>query len=437
MVIEDLKGLLKDKNIIYDIFYEEGHQESFQYRGDEPYSCEKKETRGVGLRVIKDGRIGFSSTSDFSKLKELVDTALTLSFYGEKVNIKLPWEKDLPEVKTISNKTSLIKSEKLCSMAEELISLIKEKEPEVKIDLSIEKEYQYVRLANSEGFDASYEKIILGFGFDGLLVLEDGITWLSDFYNLSENPELDFKRVSEDFCQLIKIAKKKVKINTGEYKVILMPIPAAHFCSILFVGANGKQLEKNATPLIDKEGKQIAPTFLNIVDDGIYPFGYNTSPFDGDGIKRRSTKVIENGIFSNFLFDLVTAQKLNRKSTGNSDRSYGNMPRIQATNIYVEPSSDYPLTKIIKDVNNGIIIYYMLGAGQSNVLAGEFNWVINLGFKIENGEIIGRIKDCMFAGNLYEYLNKIILIGSEIKDLGNYYLPPIVLDKCKIVTKGI
>ncbi|MEO0105072.1 MAG: DNA gyrase modulator, partial [candidate division WOR-3 bacterium] len=258
MVIEDLKELLKDKNIIYDIFYEEGHQESFQFRGDEPYSCEKKERRGVGLRVIKDGRIGFSSTSDFSKLKELVDTALTLSFYGEKVNIKLPWEKDLPEVKTISNKTSLIKSEKLYSMAVELISLIKEKEPEVKIDLSIEKEYQYVRLANSEGFDASYEKIILGFGFDGLLVLEDGITWLSDFYNLSENPELDLKKVSEDFCQLIKIAKRKVKINTGEYKVILMPIPAAHFFSILFVGANGKQLEKNATPLVDKEGKQIA-----------------------------------------------------------------------------------------------------------------------------------------------------------------------------------
>ncbi|MEO0105204.1 MAG: metallopeptidase TldD-related protein, partial [candidate division WOR-3 bacterium] len=219
------------------------------------------------------------------------------------------------------------------------------------------------------------------------------------------------------------------------YKVILMPIPAAHFFSILFVGANGKQLEKNATPLVDKEGKQIAPAFLNIVDNGIYPFGYNTAPFDGDGIKRRSTKVIENGIFSNFLFDLITAQKLNRKSTGNSERSYESMPRIQATNIYVEPSQDYPLTKIIKEIKEGIIVYYMLGAGQSNVLAGEFNWVINLGFKIENGEIIGRIKDCMFAGNLYEYLNKIILIGSEIKDLGNYFLPPIVLDKCKIVSK--
>lgn len=435
MIIEDLKELLKDKNVIYDIFYEEGHSEIFQFRGDEPYSCEKKEKKGVGLRVIKDGRIGFSSTSDFSKLKELVNTALALSFYGEKVDIKLPLEKTLPEVKIVSNSASLIKSEKLFSMGEELISLIKEKEPEIKIDLSIEKEYQYVRLTNSEGFDSSYEKIILGFGFDGLLVLEDGITWVSDFYNLSENPFLDLKKVSEDFLKVIKISKKKIKINTNKYKVILMPLPAAHFFSILFVGANGKQLEKKSTPLSDKEGKPIAPSFLNIIDDGIYPFGYNTSPFDGDGIKRRRTKVIENGIFCNFLFDLITAKKLNRESTGNSDRSYESMPRIQASNIYVEPSKDYPLSRIVKEIKDGIIVYSLLGGGQSNVLAGEFNWVINLGFKIENGEIIGRIKDCMFAGNLYEYLNKIILIGSEIKDLGNYYVPPIVLDDCKIVAK--
>ncbi|MCS7250519.1 MAG: TldD/PmbA family protein [candidate division WOR-3 bacterium] len=435
MVIEDLKELLKDKGVIYDIFYEKSHNESFKFRGDEPYSSEKKEKRGVGLRVVKNGKIGFSSTSDFSKLKELVDTALTLSFYGEKVDIKLPLEKDLPEVKTVSNKTSLIKGEKLFSMGEEMISLIKEKEPEVKIDLSIEKEYYYARLVNSEGFDSDYEKIILEFDLSGLLVLEDGLIWFYDFYNLSENPELDLKKVSEEFSQLIKVAKKRVKINTGEYKIILMPLPAAYFFSILFVGANGKQLEKKSTPLIDKEGKEIAPSFLNIIDDGTYPFGFNTSPFDGDGIKRRKTKVIENGVFCNFLFDLTTAKKLNRESTGNGERSYEVIPTIQATNIYIEPSKDYPLARIIKEIKDGIIVYYMLGGGQSNVLAGEFNWVINLGFKIEDGEIIGRIKDCMFAGNLYEYLNKIILIGSEIKDLGNYFVPPIVLDKCKIVSK--
>jgi len=436
MVWEDLKALLKNKGVAYDIFYEEKVKEIFQFRQDQPYSCEKTERRGVGLRVIKDGRIGFSATSDFNKLKQLVDTAITLSFYGERIPLKLPNEKDLPEVKTVANKTSLIKSEKLFSLGEELIALIKEKEPEIKIDLAIEKENCYGRLLNSEGFDAFYERLTLELSFEGLLVLEEGLVWLYDFYNLSENPDLDLKKVAENFSLLAKLAKKKAQISTGEYSVILLPFPAAHFFSLLFVGANGKQLEKQATPLINKEGKKIAPEFLNVIDDGTYPFGFNTSPFDGDGIKRQKTKVIENGIFCNFLFDLTTAQKLGRKSTGNGERSYESLPRIQATNICLLPASDYSLERMIKNINEGILIFSMLGAGQSNVLAGEFNWVINLGFKIEKGELVGKIKDCMFAGNFYEYLNRILLIGSEVKDLGNYFLPPILLEKCKIVAKN-
>ena len=55
----------------------------------------------------------------------------------------------------------------------------------------------------------------------------------------------------------------------------------------------------------------------------------------------------------------------------------------------------------------------MLGGGQSNILAGEFSVNIDLGYLIENGEIVGRVKDCMFAGNVFDVFNNIVAIGDK------------------------
>ncbi|MBE7446605.1 MAG: hypothetical protein HS132_15780 [Planctomycetia bacterium] len=66
----------------------------------------------------------------------------------------------------------------------------------------------------------------------------------------------------------------------------------------------------------------------------------------------------------------------------------------------------------------------VLGGGQSNILAGEFSVNVDLGYLIENGEIVGRVKDCMIAGNVFEEFNNIVAIGNKAEWQGSTKVPP-------------
>ena len=55
----------------------------------------------------------------------------------------------------------------------------------------------------------------------------------------------------------------------------------------------------------------------------------------------------------------------------------------------------------------------LIGFGQSNVLNGDFSCNVGLGYRIRNGEIVGRVKDTMIAGNIYELLGGNVELSSD------------------------
>ena len=74
---------------------------------------------------------------------------------------------------------------------------------------------------------------------------------------------------------------------------------------------------------------------------------------------------------------------------------------------------DTAATEIFEGVKEGVLVEQLLGAGQGNELGGDFRANLSLGFLIEKGEVIGRVKDTMISGNVYETLNNVEEISSE------------------------
>ena len=73
---------------------------------------------------------------------------------------------------------------------------------------------------------------------------------------------------------------------------------------------------------------------------------------------------------------------------------------------------------MVKDVEEGLVIEYLMGASQGNVLSGDFSGNVLLGYKIENGKIVGRVKDTKVSGNIYRILKDIAAIGSDVRWVG-------------------
>jgi PmbA protein len=92
---------------------------------------------------------------------------------------------------------------------------------------------------------------------------------------------------------------------------------------------------------------------------------------------------------------------------------------------------------MVSGMKEGLVIDELMGAEQGNIMGGDFGGNILLGYKVENGEIVGRVKDAMLSGNIYNVFKQQIEIGNEIRDVdGIMRTPPIYCPSLPISTRG-
>ena len=98
---------------------------------------------------------------------------------------------------------------------------------------------------------------------------------------------------------------------------------------------------------------------------------------------------------------------------------------------------DTSFEKMLRDIKEGLMVEQLMGASQTNVLGGEFSGNVLLGYKIENGEIVGRVKDTVVSGNIYKILEKLIGIGSEARWIGSaIFTPALCCSNLTVASKG-
>jgi PmbA protein len=82
---------------------------------------------------------------------------------------------------------------------------------------------------------------------------------------------------------------------------------------------------------------------------------------------------------------------------------------------------------MVQDIKEGLVIEQLMGAEQGNILGGEFSGNVLLGYKIESGKLVGRVKNTMVSGNIYQVLKDIAAFGKESKWVGGWVLTPHIL----------
>ena len=153
-----------------------------------------------------------------------------------------------------------------------------------------------------------------------------------------------------------------------------------------------------------------------------------SSPSDDEGVPSRRLPLVENGKVGTFLYDLQTAGLAGVQSTGSGERGLGSLPG-PSSGVLLVGEGGMTLDQMIADTRDGLIVEALLGAGQGNVLGGDFNANVLLGYKVENGNVVGRVKNTMISGNAYKALNNLLAIGSEGRWVrGGLFAPAIALE---------
>jgi len=90
----------------------------------------------------------------------------------------------------------------------------------------------------------------------------------------------------------------------------------------------------------------------------------------------------------------------------------------------------------VKSIDRGIIIEGALGAHSGNIPNGDLSIGANPALYIENGEILGQVKDVMVAGNIYEMFKNVIDVSDTLYFSYSGLMPAILFDDVSVSTKG-
>ncbi len=186
---------------------------------------------------------------------------------------------------------------------------------------------------------------------------------------------------------------------------------------VLFHEACGHGLEadlvgKNASVFANRVGEQVANPSVTIVDDGTMPTEWGAYAFDDEGRPGQRNTLIENGILTDYMWDLLRARKAGRASSGNGRRqSYQYLPMVRMTNTYLGNGTDDP-DDIIASTQRGVFVA-QLGGGQVNTATGDFVFGMTEAYLIENGEITAPLREGNLIGNGPEVLTLIDALGND------------------------
>ena len=175
---------------------------------------------------------------------------------------------------------------------------------------------------------------------------------------------------------------------------------------------------------------------ITVWDDPTTPYVPGSRAFDDEGVPAARFPLVREGVIANFFYDLQTAGQAGAATTGSANRGLASLPGPGASVIIIEPG-DTTFADMIAGHQKALVVESFLGAGQGNILGGDFSANVLLGYAVENGEVTGRVKDTMVAGNVYAILEALGALGSEPEWVGgSLQIPALCCNGVSVSSKG-
>jgi PmbA protein len=434
--LEDILARAKKVADEAEVFLVSSKETPVGFEANRLKMLETRETTSLSLRIVRDGRIGFASTTRLDDPQALVDMAVETAQFGAEARFILPAAQRYPQIEVYDPEVEGIATEDMVEIGDSLIARVRSHTPELVCEAGVTKSVGRVNILNSRGGEASYRKSFFTISIEGTLIRDTDMLFVGEV-DSSCHPIGEFKAIADSVIKQLELAKRPASVSSGRLPVVLTPkgVRSAFFTP-LTLAFNGRMVVEGASPLVGRQGERLFDDRLSLWDDATIDYRPASRPFDDEGVPSQRAPLIEKGVVANFLYDLQTAALAGSRSTGSGNRARGGMPTPSVSALVIE-EGDATFEDMIRDMKEGLVVEVLIGAEQGNVLGGEFSGNILLGYKVENGESVGRVKDTMVSGNVYDILKELVAIGGEAKWVGGTLkTPALYLPGLAVASKG-
>ena len=439
--MDKLLEALKNKVDQAEVYRRQARTIPIEFRSGKLESLKSKETEGIALRVIANGRLGFSTTTDVADPSVLSNAAIAAAAFGEEAGFSFSDDNPAPRDDVYDKEIADVSEEALVALGKNVIGKLRDADTQVDINLSLTKTIQTVAIKNTSGLNVEEERTHISLSAEIGKTSKGDIFVLFDEQEVRAMSELDPDRLVKHIVDFLRYGKKIVSVESKKLPVVFTPNGTIALLLPLMVGFNGKSVYMGTSPLKGRIGEMAFDQRFSLTDDGTVQHGPRSSAFDDEGTSSSRTPLVSQGTIKGFTYDLWTAALAKAAPTGNGYKGgllggggFRTPPSIGVSNMLVS-AGDADEKEIISSIKEGLLVESVLGLGQGNLASGEFSNNVAVAFKIEDGKIVGRVKNTMISGNSYELLkdNLIALGNSPTWALGAVNTPAIAVDAVNVI----
>jgi len=427
-----------------EVYVQFGRTVTVKVFGREVESVTVGEPRGLGVRAMREGRVGYASTADLSAAG--IDRVIAQAADNLEATDVDPFA-DLPEIVPYSypevpglwlpgaSATSLEAKSRLALEAEAAALAV----PDIAVvEQSVYSEEEaHVGIASTKGIEAEAEQSFC-FSYVFAHAGHDGERQSGLGFCMGREPaELDPAQAGREAAERARALLGARPCPTGSYTVVFDREVAAALLAAVVSALSADAVQKGRSVFAGKLGETLASPLLSVFDDGLAAGGMATNPFDGEGVPQQTTALFDHGVLRSYLHSSYTARKEGgeARSTGNAGRvSYRGVPGVSATNLVVRPGEG-DLAAVLARVGEGLYVDSVAGLHSGvNPISGEIS-VGATGRLIEGGAAGAPVREVTIATDFARLLGSVCDLGGDARWIpfyGSVRTPSLVVQEIAV-----
>ncbi len=406
-----------------DLFVEDRSTTSATYDDGRVEEMRSGRSRGAGIRVVRGDTTGFAHTTDLTDagLRAAADAAAAAARSGGGVTRVAALEAvaapSRPAVERPPDEVS--KAERVALLERADTAARAESDSIRQVSASYADGRRRILVANSDGVLGHDEQVRTRFAVTCVASGDTGLQTGMDAPGRTMGFEFFDDFAPEDIARRA-AAQATVKLTARPAPSGPIPVVLRRGAGgVLFHEACGHGLEadlvgRDASVFRDRVGTRVAGPGVTLIDDGGFERDWGACAIDDEGAVAQRNVLIDDGVLTDYMWDLLRARREGRASTGNGRReTYQHLPMVRMTNTYISPGTEDP-DEIIRQTPYGLYCV-ALGGGQVNPATGDFVFGVTEAYLIENGAITEPVRNAQLIGNGPEALQRVDVVGNDFE----------------------
>jgi PmbA protein len=396
---------------------------------------------GLALRVLKRGRVGFAYLFGPTPegLDHLADRAIELAGQTDvdpNYSFRPEAGLEVPDLELFDASLATIRDEDKIAHVREMEHSALSSDPRIKKARRAEYEEvtNHISLTNSSGLDLEREGTRCTMSI--MVLAEDNgsseMGW--ELGNARFYTDLDPVTIG------LSAAKRAIQmlgsrqISTRRCAAILEDTVVIDMLGAWASSFFGENVYKGKSFLKDKLNEIVASPRIRLIDDGLYPRGMGSAPFDDEGTPQGKTILVKDGRLVSYLFDGYWSKKMDSEPTGNSFRAQiASPPTTSVSNFFIDPGTSSP-EQLLSKMDDGLFITEVMGAHTIDPVSGEFSLGAS-GIWIEEGKAAFPVKGVTISGTIYDLFSAAEEVGDDLRFLGRIGAPSLLVKE--IIISGL